>query len=336
MSKGFVYITGCDTGFGRLSVDLFLKEDISVFAGVFNPASVQLLQNECGPNVYPIQLNVTSEESVKQAASLIKITLQHKNAKLLAVVNNAGILVQPCPTEWQRMKDFRDMFEVNVIGMATVTQSVLPLLRASQGRVVLCSSLLGRLAAGTEAAYCASKFAVQGYADALRKDMLPWGVSVHVVEPGVFPNTGLYAKFETGLDQVWQELDEDIKADYGEAHYRYCRKLIIQARHNFGTADSSLVGKAYVHAATSPQAMYRYRIGVDSKYFAAVLANCHEYTQDMVLTMETPGLRYIKPNKAPVNGKQIATARMDKGWNKFLLLSALSLFAGIKLHQASL
>jgi len=93
---------------------------------------------------------------------------------------SAGILVQPCPTEWQSTQDFRDMLEVNVIGTAAVTQSVLPLIRQAKGRIVCTSSIAGRVGLPTESAYCASKFAVQGYADTLRRDMIPWGVSVHM------------------------------------------------------------------------------------------------------------------------------------------------------------
>lgn len=79
------------------------------------------------------------------------------------------------------MQEFRDMFDVNVIGTAAVTQSVLPLIRASKGRIVCVSSIAGRVGLPTEAAYCASKYAVQGYADTLRRDMIAWGVSVHIV-----------------------------------------------------------------------------------------------------------------------------------------------------------
>jgi NAD(P)-dependent dehydrogenase (short-subunit alcohol dehydrogenase family) len=72
------------------------------------------------------------------------------------------------------------MFEVNVLGTAAVTQSVLPYIRASQGRIVCVASIAGRVGLPTEAAYCASKFAVEGYAECLRRDMIPWGVSVHM------------------------------------------------------------------------------------------------------------------------------------------------------------
>jgi len=90
------------------------------------------------------------------------------------------------------------MFNVNVLGAVLVTNSVLPLIRKSMGRVVVTASIAGRVGIATQAAYCASKYAVEAWADVLRKDMYPFGVTVHIVEPGVFPNTGLYARFQTG------------------------------------------------------------------------------------------------------------------------------------------
>jgi NAD(P)-dependent dehydrogenase (short-subunit alcohol dehydrogenase family) len=227
----YVYVTGCDSGFGRIAVDLFDKENFGVFAGVFLESSIAKIKQECpSGRVVPIPVNVRSEASVLEAARLIKEHLARENAQLYAVVNNAGILVQPCPTEWQSTQDFRDMLEVNVIGTAAVTQSVLPLIRQAKGRIVCTSSIAGRVGLPTESAYCASKFAVQGYADSLRRDMIAWGVSVHIVEPGVFPNTGLYERFEKGLDSVWARLDPQIKEDYGEDHYKFVRKQLTFAK----------------------------------------------------------------------------------------------------------
>merc|ERR1739848_178465 len=80
------------------------------------------------------------------------------------------------------------MYEVNVIGIVRVTQSVLPLLRKSQGRIVNVASIAGRVGLPGQPAYCASKYAIEGLSDVLRFDMAPWGVSVHIIEPGVFPN----------------------------------------------------------------------------------------------------------------------------------------------------
>jgi len=333
-AKRYVYITGCDSGFGRIATELFEKENIGVFSGVFMEDSIEKLKKDFpSGRVVPVPLNVRSEASVLEAARIIKEHLQRENAQLIGVVNNAGILVQPCPAEWQSMQEFRDMFEVNVVGTAAVTQSVLPLIRASKGRIVCVSSIAGRVGLPTEAAYCASKYAVQGYADVLRRDMLAWGVSVHIVEPGIFPNTGLYERFEKGLDAVWARLDPTIKEDYGEGHYKFIRKQLSFALHEFGTKDSSLVAKAYVHAITSDKPMYRYRVGKDSKYLMTVVANLHESNSDALLTFTDGRLPYVKPAKAPENGKQLSRGRMDKGWDRFLIMSAIAAFILYKVRN---
>ena len=144
-----MYITGCDSGFGAIAVGLFQEKGLRVFAGCFLDASLERLKSA---TCVPIKLDVTKETSVLHAAAQIKAHLEAESAELYAVVNNAGILVQPCPAEWQSLKDFRDMFEVNLLGTVAVTQSVLPLLRKSQGRIVCTSSIAGRVGLPTEAA----------------------------------------------------------------------------------------------------------------------------------------------------------------------------------------
>ena len=152
--RKYVYITGCDSGFGSIAVGLFEKKGFHVFAGCFFPASVEKLRSS---TCVPVQLNVTQEASVLEAARIIKETLAQQNAELYAVINNAGILVQPCPAEWQSLKDFRDMMEVNLFGTVSVTNSVLPLIRQSKGRIICVSSIAGRVGLPTEAA-CAFAF----------------------------------------------------------------------------------------------------------------------------------------------------------------------------------
>jgi hypothetical protein len=113
---------------------------------------------------------------------------------------------------------------------------------------------------------------------------------------------------------VWARLDPALKEDYGEDHYKFVRKLLSFSLSEFGTTDSSLVSKAYVHALTSDQPRYRYRVGKDSKYLITMLANVHESTSDALLTFSDPRLPFVKPTKAPENGKQLSTGRMYKDW----------------------
>jgi len=128
---------------------MFQEKGFKVFAGCFLDASLERLKS---PTCVPVKLDVTKETSVLHALTVIKAHLEADKAELYAVVNNAGILVQPCPAEWQSLKDFRDMFEVNLLGTVAVTQSVLPLIRKSKGRIVCVSSIAGRVGLPTEAA----------------------------------------------------------------------------------------------------------------------------------------------------------------------------------------
>ena len=102
--------------------------------------------------------------------------------RLDAVVNNAGVVVSG-PIEAVPPDELRRQLDVNVVGQVAVTQAVLPRLRASRGRVVFLSSLSGRVSTPMTGAYSASKFALEGLADALRMELRPWGVRVVLVEP---------------------------------------------------------------------------------------------------------------------------------------------------------
>jgi len=107
-------------------------------------STMENLKQECSDRVVPLQLDVANESSVNSCAEKIKQYLANKSgSKLRGVVNNAGILVTPGPFEWTPLESYRRMMEVNIIGSAAVTKSVLPLIRESQGRIVLVASIAG-------------------------------------------------------------------------------------------------------------------------------------------------------------------------------------------------
>ena len=83
-----MYITGCDSGFGRIACDLFDKESIGVFAGVFFETSIDKIKQDFpSGRVVPVPLNVRSEASVLEAARVIGDQLKRENAKLIGLVN---------------------------------------------------------------------------------------------------------------------------------------------------------------------------------------------------------------------------------------------------------
>ena len=110
--------------------------------------------------------------------------------------------------------------EVNLWGAVSMTKAFLPLLKQSQGRVVNVSSCLGLISMPNLASYCMSKFALRSFSDSLRRELKPWRVSVHVIEPGFF-KTGVSdtANNMKKLQYLWENLDDDMKESYGTTYY---------------------------------------------------------------------------------------------------------------------
>ena len=332
----WVYVTGCDSGFGRIMVEKIRAMDgTGIFAGVYLSASVDELHALGDPSVVPVQVDVTDEGSVQNAAKFIREHLQNAvhNAEsgagagtvpaLYGVCNNAGILINPGPTEWTPLSTYKKMMAVNVFGMADVTRSVLPMIRKGKGRIVNTASIAGRAGLPSQPAYCASKYAVEGYSEVLRRDMLPWGVTVHIIEPGIFPNTGLYAKFQGGLDKLWEDLDDQTKEDYGEVFYKKFRERLGKALNLGSNTDSSKVPDAMLDALFSDAPKYRYRVGNDSKYLVTALNMMHESSQDALWMYPSLKSSDAHPAAAPEDGAAEAKARYRSDWSRTLLLAAL-------------
>jgi len=321
----FVYITGCDTGFGNILTKKLEKLGYGVFAGVFLEKSIDELKSDL---IVPVQVDVSNEESVEKAGAFISNYLASRpGTSLRGVVNNAGILITPGPTEWTPTSSYRRMFDVNVMGTVMITKSVLPLIRKSQGRIVNVASVAGRVGLPSEPAYCVSKYGVEAYSDVLRKDMYPWNVTVSIVEPGVFNKTGLYGNYQTGLDGLWEKLSDDLKAEYGHDYYQWFRKMLGTALSDFGNVNSDLVPEAMVHALTSDHPQYRYRVGNDSKYIITPVSLLHESVQDELLTATDSRNPAVFPTTAPKNGKQLCKQKYPGAPYKYWVLIVALIWA---------
>lgn len=324
----WVLITGCDSGFGAIMVEKIKEMDgVGIFAGCFLSQTVADLNSLQRNDVIPVQIDVTDDASVLSCAEYVANHLGDQG--LYGLVNNAGILINPGPTEWTPLSAYRRMFEVNVIGTVSVTKALLPLLRRSKGRIVNVASIAGRTGLPSEPAYCASKYAVEGYSDVLRRDMLPWGVTVHIIEPGVFPNTGLYGRFQGGLDELWNNLSPELQADYGEEFYQNFREKIGKSlTTGLANTDSTLVPDAMLHSLFSETPQYRYRVGNDSKYLITAINMTHESTQDWLYGRGNtkPGGR---PATAPKDGYETATGRYGGDWSRMIFAFFVS-FLGYK------
>ena len=193
-----VVITGASTGIGWATSKLLLGRGFGVFGSVRKPADAERLKAEFGANFTPLLFDVTDEAAVLAAAGKVRAALNGKT--LAGLVNNAGIAVAG-PVLELATAEFRRQMEVNVIGPVIVTQAFGPLLGSDprlagpKGRIVMISSVAGKHGNPMMSAYSASKHAVEGLSESLRREMMLLGIEVIIVAPGPV-KTPIWSKAE--------------------------------------------------------------------------------------------------------------------------------------------
>jgi NAD(P)-dependent dehydrogenase (short-subunit alcohol dehydrogenase family) len=182
-----VVITGTSTGIGWGTAKVLLDRGFRVFGSVRKQEDADRLQAEFGANFTPLLFDVTDEAAVLAAARDVRAELEGET--LAGLVNNAGIAVGG-PVLELSVDQFRRQMEVNFIGPVIVTQAFGPLLGADpslqgrKGRIVMISSVAGKSGNPLGSAYSASKHAIEGLSESLRREMMLFGVDVIIVAPG--------------------------------------------------------------------------------------------------------------------------------------------------------
>jgi len=179
-----VLITGAGTGIG-LETALYLAEQgFLVYASVPDLSQregVDVAAAERGVSLQVLQLDVTDQPSIQSAVD----TIVAESGGIYRLVNNAGLGLRGFFEDLSE-EEIRQLFDVNVFGAMAVTRAVLPHMRAARrGRIVIISSAGGRNASMTISAYCASKFALEGFGESLALEVAPLGLHVSLIEPGL-------------------------------------------------------------------------------------------------------------------------------------------------------
>jgi len=182
-----VVVTGASTGIGWGCVKVLIGHGLRVFGSVRKPEDAERLSKEFGPNFVPLVFDVTDAKAV--AAGAAKVAEALGNEKLFGLVNNAGIAV-PGPLLYLDADELRNQIEVNVIGQLIVTQAFAPLLgtdrsrKGKPGRIVMMSSIGGKNAFPFNGPYHASKYALEGMSESLRRELMVYGIDVILIRPG--------------------------------------------------------------------------------------------------------------------------------------------------------
>lgn len=176
-----ILITGCSSGIGLDMARTLHARGWRVLAACRKPEDVERLRAE---GLESLALDYADPEGVARAVAEVLALAP----RLDALVNNGAFAI-PAPLEDVPREAMREIFETNFLGWHDLTRRLLPALRASRGRIVNVSSVLGFLSLRYRGAYNATKFAVEGWTDALRRELegpetpAP-GVRVILIEPG--------------------------------------------------------------------------------------------------------------------------------------------------------
>ncbi|ULO22623.1 SDR family oxidoreductase [Methylocystis sp. SB2] len=241
-----VVVTGASTGIGAACVSLLVEKGFLVFASVRKDSDAAALTARHGASVIPLLFDVTDAESIAAAARHVEARLDGET--LAGLVNNAGVAVSG-PLLHLPIDDFRRQIEVNLIAQLRIIQAFAPLLgagaqrRGAPGRVVNMSSVAGRFAAPFLGAYATSKFGFEGMSDALRRELMVYGVDVVLIEPGMIATP------------IWDKAEETNLALFEGTAYaapgRRMLKWLIEAGRR--APGPEVVARAVLRALTAPR-----------------------------------------------------------------------------------
>ncbi|MCP4121620.1 MAG: SDR family NAD(P)-dependent oxidoreductase [Bacteroidetes bacterium] len=194
-----VVITGAGSGIGEALALNFANLGAHLALNDFNKERLDAIESKCkdiGAEVFGLCFDVSNKDDFFGFAENV---LKHYQG-VDVVINNAGVALGKYSVLEASMEDFEWVFGINFWGVVYGTKAFLPaLLKRSEASIVNISSLFGITGVAYQAPYCATKFAVRGFTESLRMEMLDTNVNVHVVHPGGIKTN--IAKDSRGMDQ---------------------------------------------------------------------------------------------------------------------------------------
>ncbi len=251
MAGGTVIVTGASSGIGEASVRHLIQLGFDVRAGVRKQEDAERLRSQ---GATPLMIDVTDADSIAVARD------QLGGRPLAGLVNNAGVALTG-PLEHIPIDNLREQLEINLVGQIAVTQAFLPGLRAGRGRIVMVSSIGGRMALPLTGPYNASKFGLEGASDSLRRE-LQGAVDVILVEPGGV-KTPIWGKGTAAADEMLASMPVEAERNYGGLIAGLRRE--VEKIDTESGLDPAEVAKVIGQALTARRPRTRYLVGRDAK-----------------------------------------------------------------------
>lgn len=254
-----VLITGASSGMGKSTANILHAQGYKVYGAARRTDRMQDLADK-GMGV--VSLDLTKDESIVAAVNEVL----EKEGRIDVLINNAGYGSYGSVEEVS-IEEAKRQFEVNIFGLARITQLVLPGMREQKsGRIINISSMGGKIYTPMGAWYHATKFALEGWSDCLRLEVQQFGIDVVVVEPG-------------GIQTEWGNIAmENLEKVSGNGPYADMVKQVVSALSEGGDKLSpvDLLGKEIAKAATVNKPKTRYLKG----YMAKPLVTLRRWVSD--------------------------------------------------------
>ncbi len=280
-----VLISGASSGIGLCTALHLAADGHYVFAGYRSDKSridLESFSKARGlSTLFPVHMDVLSEASVLKAQDEIRGRLSElvQSRPLDALINNAGI-ARGGPIEATSLDIWREQFETNVFAVIRLTKIWLKDLRAAQGRIVMISSVSGRVASPLLGPYAASKFALEAISDSLRREVMSLGVQVAVIEPGPVA-TPIWEKGQSESERQKLQLPEELRPVYQRMIDRM-DQLIQEVSKT--AVPPEHVARLIEHALISPKPRLRYPVGRGTKLQLWLARHLGEGVMDQILS----------------------------------------------------
>lgn len=253
-----VVVTGASSGIGRQISKTLIENGFRVFGSVRSKADGKDLVNELGETFTPLVFDVTNQKQVLASVKLVEAEL--KGEKLAGLINNAGIAVFGA-VQSLTAEEFRYQFDVNLMGVFHCTQAYLDLLGAdasrsgAAGKIINISSVSGELGMPFMSAYNMSKFGLEGFSEALRRELMVFGIDVVIIAPGPVRTA------------IWGKVDKSSMVErYDNSVYRsaVAKMVRLTDRLEQSGCDPEVISQRALSILTDDKPKTRYRIDVQS------------------------------------------------------------------------
>lgn len=250
MIKKVILITGASSGMGKEAANVLIQQGHIVYTVARRIDQMQDIKALGG---FPFQMDVTKDSDIQNVVD----TIVTQEGKIDVLWNNAGYglygSVEDVPVE-----EARQQFEVNLFGLAAITQKVLPYMRkANTGTIINTSSMGGKMYTPMGAWYHASKHAVEGFSDCLRLELKQFNINVVVLEPGII------------LTEFGDVMLKNIsKFSSKGAYASLTNKLVIASKKMYDSGQGSkpdVISKTISKIVDAKKPKTRYRVGMWAK-----------------------------------------------------------------------